>query len=111
MTDRPAPSAPLPASGKPPVVRLPQWASVVLVLILLGTCGAAGDRSPSADEIASQVSAVQDGGGAGPSAEEVEDLCRLVGAIAVRQGVSVDGVMSKDVLTRCHELARNPAAP
>lgn len=104
----PAPSAP----SKAPVVRLPTWVNVVLVLILLVSCGAAGDRAPSAEQIGNQVSErMVTGDGSAPSAQEVEDLCRLLGAIAVKQGVSVAEVMSKDQLTRCHQLALDPAAP
>jgi len=110
MSDR-YPPVPAPAaSGKPPIVRLPQWVNVVLVLILLASCGAAGDRSPSAGEIASQVSTGGQSADAA-SAQEVEDLCRLLGAVAVKQGVDPDKVMSHDALTRCHELALNPGTP
>jgi hypothetical protein len=109
MSDQYPPTSQSPGSGKPPIVRLPQWVNVVLVLILLGSCGAAVDRSSSAGEIASQVSTGQSGDAA--SAQDVEDLCRLLGAVAVKQGVDVDKVMSHNALTRCHELALNPATP
>jgi hypothetical protein len=113
MSDQHPPAAAPAPSGKPPIVPLPQWVNVVLVLILLASCGAARVGSgPSAGEIANQVSAqVQSPAGGAPSAQEVEDLCRLLGAVAAKQGVSPDAVMSKDVLTRCHEVALDPATP
>jgi len=115
MSDQYPPTQPSPSSGRPPIVRLPQWVNVVLVLILLASCGAASDRSgggPSSTDIADQVtSQLQDRTADAPSTEEVDDLCRLLGAVAVKQGVDLDKVMSHDVLTRCHELALNPSAP
>lgn len=107
---------PVPAPSRPPVVRLPLWVNVVLVLILLLSCGAANDDDPYVDSggIANEVVDTlqsQSGGGApaGPaSSAEVEDLCRLLGAVAAKQKVPLT-VMDQDRLTRCHEVALEAA--
>jgi len=100
-----------------PVVQLPTWVKVVLVLILLVSCGGASDRddvseSQIADNVVQQLQ--QDSGSgmsAGPaSAAEVEDLCRLVGAVAAKQKVPLT-VMDQNEVTRCHEVAQEAATP
>ena len=103
---------------RPPVVQLPTWVNVVLVLILLASCGAANDSDPYVDTggIANQVVndlQSQSGWGtpAGPaSSAEVEDLCRLLGAVAAKEKVPLT-VMDQDELTRCHEVAQEAATP
>lgn len=102
--------------SKPPIVRLPTWVNVVLILILLASCGAANDSDPyvSSEQIADEVvSRLQSRSGAGSpdglaSSAEVEDLCRLVGAVAAKEKVPLT-VMSQDQLTRCHEVAQEAA--
>jgi hypothetical protein len=42
MSDQHPPAAAPAPSGKPPIVRLPQWVNVVLVLILLASWGCQG---------------------------------------------------------------------
>ena len=47
-----------PDPPKPPIVRLPTWVNVVLVLILLASCGANNNdygNDPDASQIANQV--------------------------------------------------------
>ena len=106
-----------PEPPKPPVVRLPTWVNVVLVLILLASCGAnSNDTSsdPNESQIANGVVnqlQSQNGWGtpSGPaSSAEVEDMCRLLGAVAAKQGVPLT-VMDADELTRCHEVAQEGA--
>ena len=105
-------------SSKPPVVQLPTWVNVVLVLTLIASCGAANDDSPSVDSgrIANQVvDQLQSQGGWGApdgpaSTAEVEDLCRLLGALAAKEGVPLT-MMSQDERTRCREVAQEAATP
>ena len=47
--------------------------------------------------------------GAPASAAEVEDLCRLLGAVAAKQKVPLT-VMDPDQSTRCHEVAQEATA-
>ncbi|KRF28880.1 hypothetical protein [Phycicoccus sp. Soil802] len=104
--------------SKPPVVRLPTWVNVVLVLILFAACSAANDDDQYVDNggIASQVVnqlQSQNGWGTpeGPaSAAEVEDLCRLLGAVAAKQKVPLT-VMNQDQQTRCREVAQEAGTP
>jgi len=100
-----------------PVVQLPTWVNVVLVLILLASCGGASDRddvneSQIADSVVNRLQ--QDTGSGmstGPaSAAEIEDLCRLLGAVAAKQKVPLT-VMDQTELTRCHEVAQEAATP
>ena len=103
-----------PDPPKPPIVRLPTWVNVVLVLILLVSCGANNDDNRSypdesqiANGVVTQLQA-QNGWGtpSGPaSSAEVEDMCRLLGAVAAKQGVPLT-VMNAEESTRCHEVAQ-----
>ena len=104
--------------SKPPIVRLSTWVNVVLVLILFASCSAANDDDQYVDNggIANQVVnqlQLQNGWGTpeGPaSAAEVEDLCRLLGAVAAKQKVPLT-VMNQDQQTRCREVAQEAATP
>jgi hypothetical protein len=100
-------------SGKPPLVRLPTWVNVVLILILLASCG--GDRL-SAGSVADEV--VQRLGTSGngdlstsglASQDDVIDMCRLLGAVAAREKISPPEVMSPDTMTQCHQVAQEAA--
>ena len=90
----------------PPTVRLPMWVNVVLVLILFASCEGASD----ANGVVSwpQGGSIVDSTGGAASPAEVEDLCRLLGAVAAKQGVPLT-VMSSDQQTRCHEVAQEAA--
>jgi hypothetical protein len=61
-----------------PIVRLPTWVNVVLVLILLASCGGAGAASSFESDAATK--------------EDVRDICRLLGAVAEKQAIDVDAV-------------------
>ena len=108
------PVRPAPDPRRP--VTLPTWVNVVLVLILLVSCGAANDSTPTppdAGEVASQVvqQLQSDGTGIAPaSGEDVQDLCRLMGAVLVGQKQKVDAVVGADSTTACAEAAREGAA-
>ncbi|WP_140739806.1 hypothetical protein [Pedococcus bigeumensis] len=102
-----------PDPPKPPIVRLPTWVNVVLVLILLASCG--GDRL-SAGSVADEVVQRLGTNGSGDSSyagvasqDDVIDMCRLLGAVAARQKISPSGVMSPDSVTQCHEAAQQAA--
>lgn len=110
-------SQPVQDSPKQPIVRLQTWVNVVLVLILFASCSGhtntvnAPDESSIANQVVNQLQ-TQNGGGtqSGPaSAPEVEDLCRLLGAVAAKQGVPLT-VMNPDEQTRCHEVAQEAVA-
>ncbi|QKE82740.1 hypothetical protein [Arthrobacter sp. NEB 688] len=107
-TPPPVPAFEPPPSGPtgPPLVRLQTWVNVVLVIILLASCGAAGN----ARDVVTQV---VDGGDAASSAQ-VEDMCRLLGAVAQKQGIDLDTVFpasSGDPSSSCRDVARTPGAP
>lgn len=98
-------------------VTLPTWVNVVLVLILLVSCGAANNTSPpppSSSEVADQVvQQLQNGDGSGAvpaSGSDVQDLCRLLGAVLDGQKQKVDAVIGADASTQCAEAARQGAA-
>ena len=105
--------APQPEPRKQSTVRLQTCVKVVLVLILLASCGA--DRLSAgsvADEVVQRLgtSGSGDASYAGvASQEDVVDLCRLLGAVAAREKISPAGVMSPGSLTQCHEAAQEAA--
>jgi len=110
-------SQPVQHPPQQPVVRLQTWVNVVLVLILFASCSAnnttvsAPDESGIASQVVNQLQ-TQNGWGtpSGPaSASEVEDLWRLLGAVAAKQGVPLT-VMNPDEQTKCHEAAQEAVA-
>jgi len=118
MSVPPSDPPPVPVSprgGRGPVT-LPTWVNVVLVLTLLVSCGANRDTpsSPSSSEVANEVvNRLQDNAdasGGGPVlGTDVQDLCRLLGAVLDGQKQKVDDVIGKDVTTQCAEAARQGA--
>lgn len=110
-------SQPVQHQPKQPIVRLQTWVNVVLVLILFASCSAnrdtvnVPDENTIATEVVNQLQ-TQNGLGnpAGPaSSAEVEDLCRLLGALAAKQGVPLT-VMNAHEQTRCHAAAQEAVA-
>lgn len=80
----PAPPSGAPLTpGPPPVVRLQTWVIIVLLLTLLASCGAAG-----------RTVTIEDTGDGSVSVTELQDMCRLMGALAGKQGVDLDRVFS-----------------
>jgi len=76
-----------------PIVRLPTWVNVVLVLLLFASCSAANP-----DDSARPVY------GDPASSNDVRDLCRLLGAMAQKQGVDVDDVFAgQGDMSACRE--------
>lgn len=98
-----------PAPSRPPAVRLPTWVVVVLLLTLFASCSAANRPDPVVDT--TEVLA--------PSVEEVTDLCRLLGAVAGAEGLTLDEVFAGSPGGECQHAARvaaegataRPAAP
>lgn len=101
--------------AKPPIVRLPMWVNVVLVLILLGSCGG-GARSAieSPDAVADTVVARLGGGldGSPPAAPpDVRELCLLLGAVLDGQGKPVGEVFAGEpAMSDCQTAAQQGAA-
>jgi hypothetical protein len=62
-----------------PIMRLPTWVNVVLVLILFASCSAANDSDSFSGDAATK--------------DDVRDACRLLGAVAEKQGLDVDSVL------------------
>ncbi len=62
-----------------PIVRLPTWVNVVLVLILLASCGGLGASSSVDSDAATK--------------NDIRDLCRLLDAVAEKQGVDANAVL------------------
>jgi hypothetical protein len=97
----PTPSA-APDPPHSPIVRLKTWVNVVLVLILLASCSGASNVS----DIVSQTS-----GSSLASQDEVTDMCRLLGAVATKQGVDLDTVFAGSPTTQCQDAARGNPTP
>lgn len=102
-----APPAAVPGPPRSPIVRLKTWVNVVLVLILLASCSGASNVSDLV---------VQTGDGSGVAAQaEVTDMCRLLGAVAVKQDVDLDAVFSDSTgsgtTTQCQDAARASTTP
>lgn len=73
-----------------PVVRLPTWVNVVLVLILLASCGAANNAVSFSDDAATR--------------DDVRDLCRLLGVMAEKEAVDLEQVLADHgSATACRE--------
>ena len=107
--DRPAEvggASPIPPS-RPPIVRLPMWVNIVLVLILLASCSAAGNAGDAVDSLVGGTgseNAVTDA--------DVRDMCRLLGAVAAAQAVDLDTTFAGgDADTVCETAAREATTP
>jgi hypothetical protein len=100
------PEAASTARGRPPIVRLPTWVNVVLVLTLLASCSAAGQAGDALDQ-------VMGGAGSGTAATdaEVREMCRLLGAVAAEEGIDLEATFADGAHTTCKAAAREGAAP
>jgi hypothetical protein len=101
-----------PVGGRPPEVRLPGWVNVVLVLILLASCGATdrgfgshADTSQIADDVVQQLQddASTDTPGAIATREDVRQLCRLLARMAAKQGVDAGAVNEAEAPSACQD--------
>ncbi|MBT9256141.1 hypothetical protein KMZ32_07145 [Phycicoccus sp. MAQZ13P-2] len=97
-----------PPSGPtgPPLVRLQTWVNIALLIILLASCSAASNAGDV-------VTRVVDGGDAASSAQ-IDDMCRLLGAVAQKQGIDLDTVFpadSGDPSATCRTVARQAGTP
>lgn len=91
--------------GRPTIARLPTWVNVVLVLTLLASCSAAGRAGDAVDQMV--------GGADGNAATEAEvrEMCRLLGAVAVKQGIDLEATLADGADTVCEAAARETAVP
>ncbi len=72
-----------------PIVRLPTWVNIVLLLTLLASCGGANaSRSYDSQSVPSQN---YDSNAA--TKDDVRDLCRLLGAVAEKQGIDTNDLL------------------
>jgi hypothetical protein len=84
------------------------------VLTLFASCGAAS----KAEDAANQATQAANGVNTGPvsqsvaSSAEVEAMCRLLGAVAAKQGINPDAVFPADAgTTTCQTVAQEAATP
>jgi hypothetical protein len=101
---RPAPSGPDalwqrvtgPDTRAPgPIVRLPTWVNIVLVLILFASCGAADEtRRAFTDD--------------GATRDDVRHMCRLLGAVAQKHGMDPTALLNDGAATACREGLQVP---
>ena len=95
------------AGGRAPIVRLPTWVNVVLVLTLLASCSAAGRAGDAVDRMMGGVEP-----GSAATEAEVREMCRLLGAVAAKQGIDLDATFAgADAETLCEAAARETAPP
>lgn len=92
------------AGGRPPIVRLPTWVNVVLVLTLLASCSAAGRAGDAVDQM---IGGPYSGNGA--TEAEVREVCRLLGAVAAKQGIDLEATFADGADTTCEAAARETA--
>jgi hypothetical protein len=103
--DGPRQAAPT-GEGRAPIVRLPTWVNVVLVLTLLGSCSAASRAGDAVDQMIGGV-----GAGNAATEAEVREMCRLLGAVAAKQGVDLEATFADGADTTCEAAARETATP
>lgn len=96
----------------PAIVRLPWWVNVTLVLTLLASCQAASqatDASNAARDAQNQTTTQAQTGS--PDAE-VEAMCRLLGKLAVKQGIDLNTAFGESApSTNCHMAAQDATTP
>ena len=102
-SDGPRTAAPA-AARRPPIVRLPTWVNVVLVLTLLASCSAAGQAGDALNQMIGEA----DFGNAATEAE-VREMCRLLGAVAAKQGIDLEATFADGADTICEAAARETA--
>ena len=103
--DSAGPRKAAPAAGRrPPIVRPPTWVNVVLVLTLLASCSAASQAGDALDQMIGEA----DSGSAATEAE-VREMCRLLGAVAAKQGVDLEATFADGADTTCEAAARETA--
>ena len=91
--------------------RLPTWVNVVLVLILFASCGAASrdddvDSGSVATQVVQELHSDETGNGGVATADDIARLCRLLAAVATKQGVDAAQVLGDDLGTACDDGVR-----
>ncbi len=94
-----------------PKVRLATWVNVVLVLTLLFSCSHVDRSEVDSDEVARQVAyrledTLDDTRSSSLTADDVTQLCRLLAAVAVEQGLKPSTILGEDLETACDDGAR-----
>ena len=67
-----------------PIVRLPTWVNIVLLLTLLASCGGANASRSYPSQSYDSNAATKD---------DVRDLCRLLDAVAEKQGIDANDLL------------------
>ena len=98
--------APTNPAVRPPVVRLPTWVNVVLVLTLLASCSAASTAGDAVDRLVGSASENL------ATDADVRDMCRLLASVAAAQAVDLDATFAGgDAAGTCETAAREVATP
>ncbi|GAB3082665.1 hypothetical protein GCM10027080_34440 [Pedococcus soli] len=100
--------------GSPPrePLRLPVWMVIALVIILFTSCSAASDASDAADSARRAASLAGDTGSGTTTLDEVQAMCQLLGAVAVKQEIDLDQVFEGTTTgTSCQAVAQQAAHP
>ena len=98
-------------SSTRPTVRLATWVNVVLILTLFAACSATNrpqvDSGAVANRVAGQVvGELEESRSTGTTSDDITQLCKLLAAVAVKQGLEVDDVLGEDLGTSCDDGAR-----
>ena len=101
-------SAPGSTPGAQTPRRLPTWVNVVLILILLASCGAASrdDVDSVATQVVEQLRSDESANSGVASGDDIAQLCRLLAAVAAKQGVDAAQVLGDDLGTACDDGVR-----
>jgi len=90
-----------------PEVSLPTWVNVVLILTLLGSCSGVNPSQVDPDSVATEVvEKLRNDRPASPTSDDVTQLCKLLAAVAAKQGLKVDDVLEEDLGSSCDVGAR-----
>ncbi|WP_147068606.1 hypothetical protein [Terrabacter aerolatus] len=97
-------------SQEPTPAHLSGWVIIVLLVTMFASCTAASSARDAADNAANQ-SAVTDTAGLATT-QEVQAMCRLLGALATKQGTDVRALFKDhQTNTTCEQAAIESSAP
>lgn len=90
-----------------PLVRLPTWVNVVLVLILLGSCGddaraIRGDSESIADQVVSRLDSPEENAPGLATRNDVKQVCQLLTVVARQNGLDLSTQLG-DIPTACQQ--------
>lgn len=105
------PAGASPAPG-PAIVRLPWWVNVTLVLTLLAAFQAASQATNASSAARDAQNQTTTQAQTGSPDSEVQAMCRLLGMLAVKQGIDLNTAFSESTpTTNCHMAAQDAATP